>query len=69
MAGKIIMELAYGIHVKSTDDPHIESAEQATHSLSTSIVPAARVFDFFSICASHVESSRPILGPIDAHDV
>lgn len=61
-AGKIIIELAYGIKVKDTDDPHIESAEHALHALSTSIAPSARIFDLFSMSMSHVKSPRPSTG-------
>lgn len=59
MAGAIIMELAYGIKVQSTGDPHIESAEQALHVVSTSISPGARVFDLFSMSMFHAKFIRP----------
>lgn len=53
MAGAIIMELAYGIQVKPSDDPHVETAEQGLYALSSSTTSRARIFDLFPMSMSY----------------
>ncbi|KAJ7211168.1 cytochrome P450 [Mycena pura] len=47
MAGALIMDIAYGIKVLPSDDPHIQVVEQAVHNLSNASIPGAFLVDIF----------------------
>ncbi|KAF7345607.1 Cytochrome P450 [Mycena venus] len=45
LAGTLIMNVTYGIEVKSTDDPYIKIAEEAMHGLAIAYVPGTFLVD------------------------
>ncbi|KAJ7495381.1 cytochrome P450 [Mycena latifolia] len=47
MAAELIMEVTYGIHVKSSDDPFIALVHQAVHAASMASVPGAFLVNTF----------------------
>lgn len=49
MAGAIILAIAFGIDVKSEDDPHVDTAEKGLGALLVGTMPQAAMYDFFPI--------------------
>ncbi|KAJ3486355.1 hypothetical protein NLJ89_g11818 [Agrocybe chaxingu] len=49
MAGETIMSVAYGLEVKSKDDPYIKTAEKGVHPLVAAGVPGAFLVDTLPI--------------------
>ncbi|KAJ7065511.1 cytochrome P450 [Mycena amicta] len=47
MAGKLIMDIAYGIKVRTEADPYIDMNEEAMHGLSVASMPGAFLVDTF----------------------
>lgn len=50
MAGAIILAIAFGVEVKSEDDPHVETAERGLGAVLLGTMPQAAMYDFFPIC-------------------
>ncbi|KAJ6550242.1 cytochrome P450 [Mycena capillaripes] len=47
MPGALIMNVTYGIEVRSSNDPYIKIAEEAMHGLSLACIPGAFLVDIF----------------------
>lgn len=45
MTGELIMSVTYGIDVQPSNDPYIDLAERALHSLVAAVVPGAFLVD------------------------
>ncbi|KAJ7065515.1 cytochrome P450, partial [Mycena amicta] len=49
MAGRLIMDIAYGIKVRAEADPYIDMIEEAMHGLSVASMPGAFLVDTFPV--------------------
>ncbi|KAJ7065516.1 cytochrome P450 [Mycena amicta] len=49
MAGRLIMDIAYGIKVRAEADPYIDTIEEAMHGLSIASMPGAFLVDTFPV--------------------
>ncbi|KAJ7065509.1 cytochrome P450 [Mycena amicta] len=49
MAGRLIMDLTYGIKVRAEADPYINMIEEAMHGLSVATIPGAFLVDMFPV--------------------
>ncbi|KAJ7065498.1 cytochrome P450 [Mycena amicta] len=49
MAGRLIMDIAYGIKVRAEADPYIDMIEEAMHGLSIATIPGAFLVDMFPV--------------------
>lgn len=49
MAGETIMAIAYGLQVQKHDDPYINTAQKAVHSLLGAAAPGKYLVDTFPI--------------------
>jgi hypothetical protein len=52
LTGAIVMEMAYGMDIKSHEDQFLQAAERATQLFEDAIVPGAFLVDSFPICSS-----------------
>ena len=52
MAGRTILEIAYGIEVQPRNDPYINIVEKAVEAMTFGNTQRARVFDTFLICTA-----------------
>lgn len=52
VTGAVVMEMAYGMEIKSHEDKFLQAAERATEHFEDAIVPGAFLVDSFPICPS-----------------
>jgi len=50
--GALIMEMTYGMDIKSHEDKFLQAAERALHYVDSAMVPGAFLVDTFPICLS-----------------
>lgn len=53
MAGALIMDITYGIRVRSSDDPYINIAKEAMHGLSIASIPGTFLVVGPSVSSPH----------------
>lgn len=61
LAGALVMDITYGIEVLPENDPYINTAEQASASLSAATIHGSFMVDFLPICMSRTMQSLLIL--------
>ena len=49
-SGAVILSATYGIDVKSTDDPFLNANLEATHAITTAMIPGKFLVDTIPIC-------------------
>ena len=50
MTGALIMEMTYGMDIKSHEDKFLQASEKAMEYLESAITPGAFLVDTFPIC-------------------
>ena len=50
VAGALIMQMTYGMDIKSHEDKFLQAAERATDHIEAAMVPNAFLVDRFPIC-------------------